>query len=72
MRTAQAEPLIVDHDSGWDAAVLYYDAHQHRNRLTLIDTSTAVGRFQFAMHTSKRGNAVMVWRPIDWQAGTVH
>ncbi len=72
MKTARPEPLIVDLDSGWDAAVLYYDAHQRRNRLTLIDTSRPGGAFQFAMHTSKLGNAVMVWRPIDWQGGTVH
>jgi hypothetical protein len=72
MKTAQPEPLIVDLDSGWDAAVLYYDAQQRRNRLTLIDTSTSGGNFQFAMHTSRLGNAVMVWRPIDWRSGTVH
>ena len=72
MKKAQAESLIVDLDSGWDAAVLYYDAHQRRNRLTLIDTSTTGGSFQFAMHTSRLGNAVMVWRPVDWQGGTVN
>jgi hypothetical protein len=64
-----SESLIEDWNFQWDTAVLYYDAHQRRNRLTFIDTSTPGGRFQFAMHTSRLGNAVMVWKPINWHHG---
>jgi hypothetical protein len=64
-----SDAFIEDWSFQWDTAVLYYDAQQRRNRLTLIDTSTSKGRFQFALHTSKRGNAVMAWKPINWHYG---
>jgi hypothetical protein len=61
-----AESFIEDWSFKWDAIVLYYDAQRRRNRLTLIDTSSPGGAFQFAMHTSELGNAVMVWRDFNW------
>jgi hypothetical protein len=63
------ESFIEDWNFKWDAVILYYDAQRRQNRLTLIDTSTPGGAFQFAMHTSRLGNAVMVWRDFKWQGG---
>jgi hypothetical protein len=61
-----AESFIEDWNPQWDAIVLYYDAHQRRNRLTFIDTSAPGGGIKYALHTSRLGNAVMVWRYFNW------